>query len=279
MDGFRLVPDRKYAFFQHSASELLCAYTYPYASAKELRICFDLVNDAYSTGHVLLNALQNPHWNNDSIWARTCKDLSRRLQEYDMPANHRRLLKHCKHYIAAAALEAKVRERNEALAFERYMAALRRENSAVRFCFGLFGFVLGHDLPDEVFEHPVMMRMHLSAVDMVFYSYNVEQAMGHTTNNIMTILMKAENCDLHTASDLSEEYFRKLMNDFQKDMAQLPSWGPVMDAIVTKFVMAMEYWVVESIHWSFETIRYFGPERDEVKRTRIVRLCRKHPQF
>lgn len=69
----------------------------------------------------------------------------------------------------ALAVEAQLRERGEVLDLDSY-TVLRRENSAVRFCFGLFGFVLGHDLPDDIFEHPVFMRMHLAAVDMVCWS-------------------------------------------------------------------------------------------------------------
>ena len=57
---------------------------------------------------------------------------------------------------------------------------LRRENSAVRFCFGMFGFTLGLDLPDEIFEHPIMMRLHLAAVDMVCWS-NVSCRMSFIT--------------------------------------------------------------------------------------------------
>lgn len=62
--------------------------------------------------------------------------------------------------------EAELREKTIVLDMQSYMV-LRRENSAVRYCFGLFGYLLDLDLPDTIFYHPVMMRLHLAAVDMI----------------------------------------------------------------------------------------------------------------
>ncbi len=85
------------------------------------------------------------------------------------PATLRRFLKHTEAYVHGFGREAELREAGVVLDVESYNV-LRRENSAVRYCFGLFGFLLGLDLPDEIFEHPIMMEMHLAAVDMVTWS-------------------------------------------------------------------------------------------------------------
>lgn len=85
------------------------------------------------------------------------------------PACYRRFVDHVENYINAFVKEAEYREKNVVLDMASY-EILRRENSAVRCCFGLFGYVLGLDLPDEIFEHPDMMAMHLAAVDMVCWS-------------------------------------------------------------------------------------------------------------
>ena len=34
----------------------------------------------------------------------------------------------------------------------------------------------------------------------------------------------------------------------------------------------MENWVIGNLNWSFETQRYFGHARHEIKRTRVVHL-------
>lgn len=100
------------------------------------------------------------------------------------PACYRRFIQHCKDYITAVGKEAELRENDLVLDVDSFQI-LRRENSAVRFCFGLFGYVLGLDLPDEIYEHPVMMSMHLAAVDMVCWS--------NVSTNRIRVLQKALN--------------------------------------------------------------------------------------
>ncbi|EPT02354.1 hypothetical protein FOMPIDRAFT_1048039 [Fomitopsis schrenkii] len=206
--------------------------------------------DACKTSRVMLNALRDPDWHDGSALAQMTKDFRKRLLQFD---------------VNAVAVEAELRERDEVLDPESYIV-LRRENSAVRLCFGMFGFTLGLDLPDEIFEHPVLMRLHLAAVDMIcwandLYSYNMEQAMGHTGNNIMAVLIKAHQYDIQAAADHVGTHFKQLVESFEADKARLPSWGPELDAVVSKYVMAMETWV-----------------REEVKRTLVVELYPKHEE-
>ena len=78
-------------------------------------------------------------------------------------------MQHSEAYVNGFGVEADLREQNIVLDVTSY-DHLRRENSAVRYCLGLIGYLLNCDLPDEIFEHPVFMRMHLAAVDMVTWS-------------------------------------------------------------------------------------------------------------
>ncbi|KZT69363.1 terpenoid synthase [Daedalea quercina L-15889] len=289
--GIGVVPEHKRAFFQQKGSELLCAYAYPYAGYDELRTTMDFINllyvvdelsddqggeDAWKTGRVLLNIFHDPNWDDGSRFAQMSKEVRNRLLRVDVPACDRRLVKLCEDYVNAISLEAELRERNEVPDMEAFIA-LRRENSGVPFCIGAVGCALRLDLPDKIFEHPLMRRLHHAAADMValsndIYSYSREQALGLSGNNILTVLMNSEHCDLQTAADRAGLRFKQLMEGFQADKACLPSWGPDMDTVVGKFVMALETWVVGNCKWSFETHRYFGIERDEVKRTRVVKL-------
>ena len=67
------------------------------------------------------------------------------------------------------ALEAEYRERGVVLDMESFKH-LRRENSAIRLCFGLFEYSLGIDLPDEVFEDTVFESLYWAAADMVCWA-------------------------------------------------------------------------------------------------------------
>ncbi|CAL1716774.1 unnamed protein product [Somion occarium] len=289
--SFNVFSGRKREFFAQSRSELLCSHAYPYAGYEELRTCCDFANilftvdeisdeqtgkDAYQTGYVLLNALRDPDFNDGSVLCTMTKQFRARLFPRMGPACYRRFIKHAEDYVNGFTREAEYRELGVVLDMASY-EVLRRENSAVRFFFGLFGYVLGLDLPDEVFHHPVMMEMHLAAVDTVcwsndLYSYNMEQAMGHTGNNIMTVLMKEKNLDLQGAADYVGEYFKVLVDRFFDNKSRLPSWGAEIDHIVDQFVMAMESWMIGNLEWSFDSERYFGPQHEKVKEMLIVEL-------
>lgn len=80
-----------------------------------------------------------------------------------------RFLEHCDAYIESVVQEAGLRDRGEILEIEEYVH-LRRENSAVRVCFGMISYILGVDLPDEVFSDPTFQKLYFSAVDMVCWA-------------------------------------------------------------------------------------------------------------
>jgi hypothetical protein len=177
--------------------------------------------------------------------------------------------------------------------------SLRRENSAVRLCFGLLESVLGIDLPDKVFADDIFMSLHFTAVDMIcwsnvrifhaspdtrplisflclfpqdVYSYDMEQAKGLNGNNIITILCHEKKIDIQAASDYVGIHFGQLMDRFMADKACLQSFGSALDAEVARYVDAMSQWVIGNLEWSFETKRYFGGNHAEVRRTRVVTL-------
>lgn len=85
------------------------------------------------------------------------------------PGSLRRFLRHCVDYIDCVSREAELREQKVVLDFASY-TALRRENSAIRLCFGLFEYALGIDLPDKVFENPNFMSVYWAAADLVCWS-------------------------------------------------------------------------------------------------------------
>lgn len=92
-----------------------------------------------------------------------------RLLKYAGPNCYRRFLDHCEAYVDAVAREAELRERGEVLSMKDF-EPLRRENSAIRLCFGLFEFALGVDLPDEVFEDATFMKLYWAAADLVCWA-------------------------------------------------------------------------------------------------------------
>ncbi|KAF9490782.1 terpenoid synthase [Pleurotus eryngii] len=291
IDSYNVFTDRKRAFFVQGCNELLVSHTFPYAPYEQFRTCCDLVNllfvidevsddqsgkDARATGQVFLNALGDPEWNDGSLLSRITKDFRARYFRLAGPNSSRRFLKHCEDYINAVSTEAELRERGEVLDIEPF-TALRRENSAIRLCFGLFEYALGIDLPDEVFQDKTFQDMYFAAVDMVswsndVYSYNMEQAKGHSGNNIVTVLMKSKAMGIQEAVDHVGVHFQQIMDIYMESKSRLPSWGPEVDANIARYVEALGHWAKGNLDWSFETQRYFGAEHLEVMATRVVTL-------
>ncbi|THV01906.1 terpenoid synthase [Dendrothele bispora CBS 962.96] len=291
INNYNFFTDSKRASFVQGYNELLVSHTYPHADYDQFRTCCDFVNllfvideisddqnghDARATGQIFLDAMRDPDNQDRSPLSRMIKEFRQRYFRLAGPRTSRRFLKHCKDYIECVAKEAELRERGQVLDLESF-TLLRRENSAIRLCFGLFEYVLGIDLPQEVFDDPVFMEAYWAATDLVcwandVYSYNMEQAKGHSGNNVVTVLMKAYNFDLQQACDYVGIYFKKLMVRFMLAKTRLPSWGPAVDAEVARYVDAMGHWIRGNLDWSFETNRYFGPRHDEIKLTRIVNL-------
>ncbi|THH18124.1 hypothetical protein EW146_g2812 [Bondarzewia mesenterica] len=284
VNSYNFFTDRKRADFIQGCNELLVSHTYPHAGYEEFRTCCDFVNllfvvdevsddqngvDARQTGNVYLNAMRDAEWDDGSSLARMTKEFRARLLRSAGPNSFRRFLKHSADYIDCVAKEAEYRERGVVLD-EASFRDLRRENSAIRLCFGLFESTLGIDLPDKVFEDPVFSDLYFAAADMVcwandVYSYRMEVAKGHIGNNIVTVLMRSRGSDLQSTSDYVGEYYKELMERYLADKPRLRSFGPELDADVALYIRAMENWPIGNLEWSFETFRYFGPRHDEVK--------------
>lgn len=106
----------------------------------------------------------------------------------------------------------------------------------------------------------------------------MEQAKGHTGNNVITVLMKEKGFTLQEAFDFVGQEFQRLIDSFLVSETEIPSWGPDVDVAVGSYVAAMRYWVVGNLHWSFESQRYFGSEGAEIQKTLSVSLMNYDPE-
>ncbi|VDB85485.1 unnamed protein product [Peniophora sp. CBMAI 1063] len=284
------------AAFAMGCNELLVAHTYPYAPFEQFRTVCDFVNllfvvdevsDKQSgvdarTGYIYLKAMRDDEWDDGSEISRMTKEFRARLVRTCGARSFARFQQHSADYVECVAREAELREANAVLDPQSFRD-LRRENSAIRLCFGLFEYTLGIDLPDKVFEDDTFKTLYWAAADMVcwandVYSYDMEQSKGHTGNNIVTVLMQAYGMNLQEASSHIGEIYAEMMQTYMDAKARLQShtFGDThLDSDVARYTEAMENWPIGNVIWSFETVRYF-PKPDEVKRTRLVKLRMQH---
>lgn len=90
---------------------------------------------------------------------------------------------------------------------------------------------------------------------------------------MIVIMMHHHGMALQEAVDFVGDLCKKSIDRFMEDRARIPSWGPEIDVQVQAYVQGLADWIVGSLHWSFDSERYFGKEGLQVKKNRIVELA------
>ena len=88
---------------------------------------------------------------------------------------------------------------------------------------------------------------------------------------MICVLIINDGLSLQQAVDRLGEMCMQCIDTFVENLPRLPSWGDAIDKDVKLYVGGLREWIVGSLHWSFETKRYFD-NGEEVKLTRVVEL-------
>ena len=89
---------------------------------------------------------------------------------------------------------------------------------------------------------------------------------------MVCILMTHEELSLQAAVNRVGTLCKQTMDSFLANLARVPYWDPDLDRDVWGYIQGLQNWIVGSLHWSFQTYRYFGPSGPYVKRALIVEL-------
>ncbi|KLO05953.1 terpenoid synthase [Schizopora paradoxa] len=268
--------------------ELLAALTYSYAGPEELRTTCDLINllfvideisdkldgeKARELGDNVLKVLGGEYIEG-FVLSKMVEDFRLRFIKKAAPKCQERFLASWATYLSAVSQEADLRVKGDILGIEPYID-IRRENSAARVCFGLFEYVHGIDLPDEVYNHPIFQAIYWGGVDLVgilndLYSYSVERSRGLESNNFLTVVMKEKGLTVQQAADFTGKVIMDRVIEFQENEELLPSFGEELDEAAHKYIFSVSQWYIGSLIWSFETTRYFGAKNQDVKKNLVV---------
>ena len=175
----------------------------------------------------------------------------------------------------------------------------RRDASGCKLGFVLIEYANGLNLPDVVFEDPIVRTLQEIANDIVSWSnvglspvvlfpfpflivwspqdivsYDIEQARGET-RNMVVILMELRGMEIQEAVDHVAEQCETLVERFQENKGLLPSFGEDLDPLVTTYIEGLQHWIAGFLNWCFETERYFGKEAPDVQIHRVVKLSRR----
>ncbi|KAJ3567287.1 hypothetical protein NP233_g6469 [Leucocoprinus birnbaumii] len=258
---------------------LLTAMTYPDCACPQMRVCNDFLTFLFhldnlsddmdnrgtrSIGDVVLNSLYHPF-------------------TYRSPVRIGRMTRNLyKRVILTAVTQQALDRATGVIPDLKSYIALRRDTSGCKPCWALIEYANNLKIPDEVMEHPTIVALGEATNDLVtwsndIFSYNVEQSKGDT-HNMIPVVMNERGLDLQEAVDFVGEMCKSAIDRFIKERDSLPSWGPEIDRQVKAYAQGLADWIVGSLHWSFESTRYFGKNGRKIKQTRIVELLPLRPE-
>ncbi|KAF8840213.1 terpene synthase [Paxillus ammoniavirescens] len=290
LQGACLSQSRATKFMGLKAGELTAA-CYPDADPFHLRVCSDFmnwlfnmddwldefdVNKTWSMRDCCIGAFRDPiNFQTEKLGGKMSKSFFSRFMRTGGPGCTERFIHTMDLFFTAVAKQAEDRANGHIPDLDSYIT-VRRDTSGCKPCFALIEYAAGIDLPDEVMSHPVIMAMEEATNDLVtwsndIFSYNVEQSRGDT-HNMIVVLAREQGLDLQGAVDYVGALCKGTIQRFEENRAMLPSWGQELDEQVATYVEGLQNWIVGSLHWSFDSERYFGKEGLYVKQQRIVKL-------
>ncbi|THU82031.1 terpenoid synthase [Dendrothele bispora CBS 962.96] len=286
---------KRQSFLGLKAGELTAA-CYPRIEPYQLGVCDDFMNwlfnlddwldefdveGTFGMAQCCIDAMRDPAgFQTDKRAGIMTKDFFGRFTATSGPANIERFIYTMQLFFDAVAQQASDRAQGVIPDLESYIA-MRRDTSGVKPCFVLTAWSAGFELPEEVATHHVITTLEDAANDLItwsndIFSYNVEQS-RNDTHNMISVMMDQQGMSLQQAVDFVGDLCKQSIDRFEAARSCLPSWSSEVDRNVQIYVEGMQDWIVGSLHWSFDTERYFGKMGQEVKEKRIVALLPKKP--
>jgi hypothetical protein len=198
-------------------------------------------------------------------------------------------------YTKSIILEAEDRVAAHQRTVNDYMV-LRRDTCGAKPTFSFFG--LGLNIPNAVFDSPVMISLIENATDLIaitnvshliyifggserdilifslkdMHSYRLERSRGLEVHNIITAIMVEYQIDLQQALYWLSGYASKTISNFLTNIRALPSWGEKIDRAVMVYIDRVARCVRGYDAWSYETNRYYGDDGLRVRECRKITL-------
>jgi alpha-muurolene/germacrene-A/gamma-muurolene synthase len=94
---------------------------------------------------------------------------------------------------------------------------------------------------------------------------------------MIPVVIRQQHLTVQQAVDFLGNLCEASITRFEMARVQLPSWGVEIDQMVAKYVGGLQDWIVGTLHWSFDTNRYFGDNGAQIKKDRTVYLLPKKP--
>ncbi|KIJ41061.1 hypothetical protein M422DRAFT_255906 [Sphaerobolus stellatus SS14] len=286
----------------HLMSGQLAAFCYNSCSDERLRLVCDFMitlflmddlSDEFKTKEtevlmdIVMNAMEEPNFYRPGITngekhpevepdaSKLSRDYWARMRAGAGPEVQRRIISGVKEYLIAVRQQADDRRTGNIPELEKYIEH-RRMSSGCRPLFHIIEYSLDFQLPEEVVNHPLMVRMMDCVNDWVafsndIFSFKVEYSRGDK-HNMVAVMMERYKLNIQSSFDRVAALCIEAMKNYRECKAEFPSFGPEVDAQIEAYCYVMQSWMSGSLAWSFVTPRYLGPRRHEIRKTLWVDL-------
>ncbi|KAJ8091259.1 hypothetical protein PM082_024528 [Marasmius tenuissimus] len=196
----------------------------------------------------------------DSPYAAMLWDLLRRIRSTSTEGALRRFIQAYLEFSASQIKQASNRSVDRIPPVQEFVL-MRRATIGAPLVEAMVEYSLDIDLPDYVFEDPIVIAMSHATTDIMTWpndlcSFNKEQA-DDDYQNLVCVLKHAYDLSLQDAVDLLTRMIRDRVQDYVDLKRRLPSFGPKVDAALRTYHTALEHFVQGCIVWYYSSPRYF----------------------
>ncbi|KAK3301877.1 terpenoid synthase [Chaetomium strumarium] len=297
--GFNVFSPEDQAAFDSCNFSLLASLAYPNLDKEgcllgcylmNLFFVFDQktdVSNEHETRYLagcIMDALRHPHkprppgeWVGGLIAQRFWQEAIKIVT----PPCQRRFIQYFDRYTEAVIQQSSDRTEGRVHDIDSF-TKLRRETIGTLPSFALLE--IRFNIPDHVMEHPTIQRLTDLCTDLIsigndLYSYNVEQARGDESHNLVTVTMTTLDCILQEAYNQIGMLHDALAAEFLDLRNNIPSFPEESEAVnraIREYVDGLGNWVRANECWSFEGGRYFGCDGVRILKDRTVALTPKN---
>lgn len=138
--------------------------------------------------------------------------------------------------------------------------AMRLFTSAVYPCLLLIELTEGLRLPAEVCNHPDLQRLAMMTNNVISWSNDIvsleKELRQGDVHNLALILSHARKLSLQAAVNHVGALHNAEVDAFIALAQRLPSFTPLIDADLQRYVSGMRFWMRANLDWSLSAVRY-----------------------
>ncbi len=134
------------------------------------------------------------------------------------------------------------------------------------------------ELPNQVRANKIVQKLKLIANNVLAWSDDIislemEMELGDV-HNLVLVLQQEHQLTLQEAINRAAELCNEEVRKFMDKESRLPSFGPVTDPKLQRYVLGLRYWMRGYMDWALETERY-----QPTKKTNKIEISPELPVF